>query len=74
MRALYAWKEAVIVVCFVIVEGLRADATSALLRVADVILNVPSTAIVLVLAVVAFFFGNKFAISRRGRGIRRGAL
>ena len=66
--------------CVVIVAGLRANSISVLFGVVDVVILrcFLSTEIVLVLVVVAFFFGNKFAIMigrcAGARGIRGGTL
>jgi len=67
----------VVVICFVVAAGLRANARSVMFGVVVVMLvlvvvKVLSTAIVLVLVVVAFFIGNKYAIIRCVRSIRGG--
>ena len=67
----------VVVICFVVAAGLRANARSVMFGVVVVVLvlvvvKVLSTAIVLVLVVVAFFTGNKYVVSRCVRSIRGG--
>jgi hypothetical protein len=67
----------VVVICFVVAAGLRANARLVMFGVVVVVLvlvvvKVLSTAIVLALVVVAFFVGNKYVISRCVQSIRGG--